>query len=73
MTLHTSEFHDVYVSSDTVRVIKSGSGMGGLGFEPRWGGGRFSAPAQACPEAYPASCTIGTRAISQDRAAGEWC
>lgn len=27
MTLHASKFHDLYGSSDTVRVIKCGSGM----------------------------------------------
>jgi len=31
--------------------------------EPRWGA-RFSAPAQIGPEVHPASCTVGTGAVS---------
>ena len=37
MTLHASEFHDFYGSSDTIRVVKCGSGMDDLEFEPLWG------------------------------------
>lgn len=33
MTLHASKCHDLYGSSDAVRVIKCGSGMAYLEFE----------------------------------------
>lgn len=49
MTLHASEFHVLYGSSDTVRVIKSGSGMDDLGFEPLGGGGDFKRLSRPAP------------------------
>ena len=40
--------------------IVTGYGLDGPGIESRWGGARFSAPAQTGPGAHPASDTIGT-------------
>jgi hypothetical protein len=36
------------------------------------GGERFSAPIQTGPGAHPVSCTVGTRSLSRDEAAGTW-
>jgi hypothetical protein len=48
-------------------------GLDGPGIESRWGrGARFSAPVQACPEAYPASCWMGTGSFLRGKAAGVW-
>ena len=38
--------------------IATAYGSDGLGIESRWG--EISAPVQTSPEAYPASCTMGT-------------
>ena len=43
----------------SVASIATGYGPDGPGIESRWGG-RFSAPVQTGPGAYPASCAIGT-------------
>jgi len=39
--------------------IATAYGLDGPGIETRWGA-RFFAPVQTCPEAHPASCTMGT-------------
>ena len=36
-------------------------------------GARISAPVQTCPEAHPASCTMGTGSFPGGKAAGTWC
>ena len=42
--------------------IVTGYGLDGTGIES-WLGARFSAPVQTCPEAHPASCTMGTGSL----------
>jgi hypothetical protein len=47
------------VGRDSVVGIATRYGLDGPGIESRWGA-RFSARIQTGPEAYPASCTMGT-------------
>jgi hypothetical protein len=56
---HTHTHMHTYSGPSSVVGTATAYGLDGPGIESRWGA-RFSAPVQTGPEAYPASCTMGT-------------
>ena len=54
-----SESNEKQVGRDSSVGTATCYGLDGPGIESRWEA-RFSAPVQTGPEAYPASCTMGT-------------
>ena len=50
------------VGRDSAVGIATRYGLCGPGIESRWGA-RFSAPVQTCPDAHPASYTMGTGSL----------
>jgi hypothetical protein len=51
---------------DNLAGIASTYGLGGSGFKTRHGWGRFCAPVQTGPGAYPASYTMRTGSLSRE-------
>ena len=56
----------VSVRRDSSVGIRTVYGLDGPGIESRWGA-RFSSPVQTVPEAYPASCAVGTGSFPRVR------
>ena len=67
-----SGVNHLMVGRDSSVGIATRYGLEGPGIECRWAA-RFSAPVQAGPGTYPASCTMGTGSFPGVKAAGAWC